>query len=146
MVRLSSHYFHSSEGRGKYLSSPEAVFTQTKVSSPLGLTDVSGSGSSQGHRNQMCSVHSDAAVLPPGVEKPSPHDIQISSSAVIILELRKPTDFFINPSLIYESQTPLLRRVTPSQCASLSASQNARSNWSWLKCETVDLLVESLEL
>lgn len=66
----------------------------------------------------MCSVHRDAAVLSPGEQKPSPHDFQISSPAVIILELRKPTDFFTSPSLFFESQTLLLGNVTSSQCAS----------------------------
>lgn len=143
VVRLSSHYFHSPKGRGKYLSSPEAVLTQTKLSSPLGLTDFSGSGNSQGHRNQMCSVGSDATVLSLGAQRPSPHNFQVSSSAVIVLELRKPTDFFISPGLFYKSQTPLLRGVNIFIMC-FSASQKAGLNWSWLKCEVVDLVVESL--
>lgn len=141
VVRLSSHYFHSPKGRGKYLSSPEAAFTQTKLSSPLGLTDVSGSGNSQGHRNQMCA---DTSVVTSSVETFSSwFPDQFFSCHGFGTEktywfLHQPQPYLWIPDPIAQNSN-----IFP-MC--FSESWKAGLNWSWLKCEAVHSVVESLEL
>lgn len=142
-IVVSSHYFHSSEG-GEYLSSPEAVFTQTKLRSPLGLTDVSGSGNSQGHRNQVFCTQWCCSVVTSSVEAFSSwFPDQLFSCHNFGTE--KTYWFLHQPQPCLWIPDPIAQKSNIFPMC-FSASPKDGLNWSWLKCGAVDLVVESLEL